>query len=62
MLQYIKKQRLFLVQGYYEGGMSLLDAAMKAGFKNYLSFYKSCRSESGRAPRKSMDSIGINKE
>ncbi len=62
MLQYIKKKRLFLVRSYYEAGMSLLDAAMKAGYKNYSSFYKSCSSELGRAPSKSIDSIGINKE
>jgi len=62
MLQYIKKKRLVLVQSYYESGMSLLDAAMKAGFKNYSSFYKSCRSEVGKAPSRGIEAIGVNHE
>ena len=52
LLEYIREKRLLLVQSYYESGMSLLDAAMKAGFKNYSSFYKACRSEFGEAPSK----------
>ena len=59
MLQYIKTKRIFLALRYYESGMSLLDAALKAGFKNYSSFYKSCRNEFGVAPSKCVESIGV---
>ena len=62
LLQYIKNKRLFLVQTYYESGMSLLDAAMKAGFKNYSSFYKTCRSEFGEAPSRSIELTGAKNE
>jgi len=54
LLQYIKNKRLFLAQNYCESGISLLDAAMKAGFKNYSSFYKAWRNEFGEAPSKSI--------
>jgi len=60
--QYIKNKRLFLAQNFCESGMSLLDAAMSAGFKNYSSFYKACRSEFGEAPRNIVESTGVNKE
>jgi len=59
LLQYIKNKRLFLVQSYCKSGMSFLDAAMKAGFKNYSSFYKACRSEFGEAPSKSVELMGV---
>ena len=62
LLQHIKNKRLFLAQSYCEAGMSLLDAAMKSGFKNYSSFYKACRSEFGEAPSKSIELIGAKNE
>ncbi len=62
LLQYVTNKRLFLAKNFCESGMSLLDAAMSAGFKNYSSFYKACRSEFGETPSKSVELIGVSNE
>lgn len=52
--QYITNKRLALVKDFYENGMSLSDASVRAGFKSYSSFYRAYVKEMGGAPKKSL--------
>ncbi len=52
VFRYIKLKRLGLAKKYYDSGLSLTQAAMKAGFSDYSAFYKAYRSEFGSSPTK----------
>jgi len=52
VFHYIKLKKLGLAKEYYQSGLSLTQAAMKAGFSDYTTFYKAYRSEYGSSPTK----------
>ena len=55
VLQYIKRKRFCLMKEYFISGMSLIDAAMLAGFRSYSNFYRAYFNEFGKAPSKDMN-------
>ena len=52
VFHYIKLKRLELVKSYYNSGKTLTEAALNAGFSNYIAYYKAYRSEFGESPTK----------
>lgn len=50
--QYINYKKILLVQGLHEGGATLTEASINAGFSNYSYFYKVYRSIIGKSPSK----------
>ena len=55
VLQYVNNGRLGLAMDYYKSGLNLLDAAIKAGFGHYSSFYRLYLKEFGVSPKKHQD-------
>lgn len=54
--EYIRRKRLTKVRELCAGGMSIGDAALKAGFQDYSSFYRAFRREYGVPPRRELQS------
>ncbi len=52
VFRYIKLKRLMLAKSHYESGLQLTEAALKAGFSDYTTFYKAYRTEYGSSPSK----------
>ena len=52
--EYIRRKRLTKVRELINDGMNISEAAMKAGFHDYSSFYRAYLKEFGVAPRKDM--------
>ena len=51
---YIRKKRLGKVKELKAQGMSISDAAVKAGFRNYTAFYRAYKNEFGKSPKKDL--------
>ena len=51
---YIRKKRLGKVKELKAQGMSISDAAVKAGFRNYTAFYRAYKNEYGKSPKKDL--------
>ena len=51
---YIRKKRLGKVKELRARGMSISDAAVKAGFRNYTAFYRAYKNEFGKSPKKDL--------
>jgi len=51
---YIRKKRLGKVKELKAQGLSISDAAVQAGFRNYTAFYRAYKNEFGKSPKKDL--------